>query len=284
MDNGSGSLAILIPAYNEEERIGKTLEDYLDYLEGGYPGQYVVVVVLNGCRDRTMEVVRRYQATSRHLEFIDIAAPVGKGGALIEGLRRYQHFDYVSYVDADGATAAPALLKLVEKMSAGSTPDVVIGSRWMAGSVLHQSQTRLRQFASRVFHAIVELFFGLRIADTQCPAKVLRGRIIDQLLPRLSIADLSFDVNLLVSARVRGFRILECPTEWTDKEGSKVTRHLFRSSLVMFLSIVRLRLIYSPFYRMLSPLRPLEQWIYLRLGAPAPVRDPNENASSPGDR
>jgi hypothetical protein len=66
-----------------------------------------------------------------------------------------------------------------------------------------------------------------------------------------------------------GFKILEMPTEWTDKAGSKVA--LGRSSLTMFLSVVRVRLIYSPFYKMLRPLRPLETWVYKKLSAPLPL-------------
>lgn len=273
------SLAVLIPAYNEEERIGRTLGDYLAHFETHYSGNWVLVVVLNGCRDKTLEVVQEAQSGNQRLDCINIREPVGKGGALIEGMRRYHHFDLVSYVDADGATSPEALLELVRKITRDSQLDVIIGSRWLKGAVLHQSQTWLRRFASRVFHFIVDIFFRLGIADTQCPAKVIRGRALGIVLPRLSVADLSFDVNLLVSADKCGFRICEVPTEWTDKEGSKVSRHLFRSSLVMFLSVFRLRLIYSPFYRMLGPFRPLEQWIYMKLGAPAPVSSVDQEPS-----
>jgi hypothetical protein len=74
-----------------------------------------------------------------------------------------------------------------------------------------------------------------------------------------------------VSVKRAGFKIREVPIEWTDKAGSKVTSSLFRSSLTMFLSVVRIRLIYSPFYKFLRPLRPLEGWIYAKLRAPQPL-------------
>ena len=79
---------------------------------------------------------------------------------------------------------------------------------------------------------------------------------------------MAFDINLLYSLKRAGYRILETPTEWTDKMGSTV--RIFRSSLSMFLSVVRLRLVYSPFYKMMQPLRPLETWLYHKLGAPPP--------------
>jgi len=149
--------------------------------------------------------------------------------------------------------------------------DCVIGSRWLPGAVLHQAQTRLRRFTSRCFHVIVELLFWLHVKDTQCPCKLIRSGAVQKIHPTLCIADLAFDVNLLVSLKRAGFRIKEVPIEWTDVAGSKVTASLFRSSLTMFLSVLRVRLIYSPFYQWLKPLRPWEAWVYKKLRAPRPL-------------
>ena len=104
----------------------------------------------------------------------------------------------------------------------------------------------------------------------------MRREVVEKIHPTLCIADLAFDVNLLVSIKRAGFKILEVPIEWTDKAGSKVTSSLFRSSLTMFLSVVRVRLIYSPLYRWLRPLSPLEGWIYTKLRAPKPLSGPEE--------
>jgi hypothetical protein len=123
---------------------------------------------------------------------------------------------------------------------------------------------------------IVELLFWMHIKDTQCPCKVIRRAAVERIHSSLRIADLAFDVNLLYSLKHAGFTILEVPTEWTDKIGSKVTSSLFRASLTMFLSVVRIRLIYSPFYRWLRPLRPLETWIYKKLRAPQPRPRPDD--------
>jgi hypothetical protein len=93
--------------------------------------------------------------------------------------------------------------------------------------------------ASRVFHTIVQLLFWMNIKDTQCPAKVVRRAAVERVHSALSIADLAFDVNLLYVLKREGYRIIEVPIEWTDKLGSQVTRSFFRSSLTMFLSVVR---------------------------------------------
>jgi hypothetical protein len=101
---------------------------------------------------------------------------------------------------------------------------------------------------------------------------VMRRTAVEKIHSSLRIADLAFDVNLIVALKRAGFRVVEVPTEWTDMAGSKVTSSLFRSSLTMFLSVVRIRLIYSPFYKLLRPLRPLEGWVYKTLKAPPPRR------------
>ncbi len=260
------SLLLLIPAYNEEVRIEPVLREFAVFFQGNYSGPFQLVVVLNGCTDNTLGVVKRVAAEFPCVGWLDFPAAIGKGGALIEGLKLAGHADLIGYVDADGATPPHAYLDLVKKIGG---PDCVIGSRWLPGAVIHQSQTGNRQFASRVFHMIVQTLFWMNIRDTQCGAKVMKRAVAEKIHPALRIADMAFDINLLYSMKHAGFRILEVPTEWTDQAGSKVA--LGRSSLTMFLSVVRIRLIYSPFYKWLRPLRPLEGWIYKKLRAPQPL-------------
>lgn len=259
------SLLLLIPAYNEERRIGPVLLDYGRYFQEHYAGKFQLVVVLNGCRDNTLGVVRQAATQFPSISALEFADAIGKGGALIEGLKLATHADLIGYVDADGATPPHAFHDLVKRCGEA---DCVIGSRWVPGAVLHVEQTSKRRFASRVFHLIVEVLFGMHIRDTQCGAKVMHRDAAQKIHGSLRIADMAFDINLLYSLKRAGYSVLEVPTEWTDKIGSKVA--LGRTSLVMFLSVVRLRLIYTPFYAWLRPLRPLETWIYKKLRAPQP--------------
>jgi glycosyltransferase involved in cell wall biosynthesis len=271
------SLLLLIPAYNEEARVEPVLRDYAAYFGTQYNGEFKLIVVLNGCRDNTIGVVNRVAGEFSFISALDFPDPIGKGGALIEGLKAGTAADWVGYVDADGATPPHALHDLVKLRDRA---DCIIGSRWLPGAVLHQAQTRLRRFTSRCFHFVVETFFWMHIKDTQCPCKVVKRPAVERILPSLRIADLAFDVNLLYSLKHAGFSILEVPTEWTDKMGSKVTSSLFRSSLTMFLSVLRIRLIYSPLYRFLRPLRPLEGWIYRKLRQPPPRSSDQSKPSS----
>lgn len=263
------SVLLLIPAYNEELRIEPVLRDYARFFRDHYQGKFQITVVLNGCRDNTRGVVDRVAADFPEVKAMEFAAPIGKGGALIEGLRLAPLADLVGYVDADGATAPPAFLDLVNRIG---DADCVIGSRWIEGAVLHRSQTGRRQFASRVFHTIVQGLFWMDIRDTQCGAKVLRRGAVDRVHQDLCIADMAFDINLLYLLKRAGLKVVEIPTEWTDKVGSKVA--LGKTSLTMLLSVLRLRWLYSPFRRVRKFVFPLENWLYRKLNAPLPAPDP----------
>ena len=274
MTQTAPSLLLLIPAYNEEKRIEPVLRGFAAYFNDHYPGRFQLVVVLNGCRDNTLGVVNNVAKEFPSISALNFPAPIGKGGALIEGLRLATepatHAELIGYVDADGATS-PKTFHDLAKLVTGDI-DCVIGSRWLPGAILHQSQTTMRRFVSRCFHFIVEMLFWMHIADTQCPGKVMRRAAVEKIHGNLRISDLSFDVNLLYALKRAGYKTKEVPIEWTDIAGSKVTQTLMRSSLVMFLSVVRLRLVHSPLYSVLKWLRPVETWIYGKLKAPPPRR------------
>jgi glycosyltransferase involved in cell wall biosynthesis len=263
------SLLLLIPAYNEERRIEPVLRDYARFFQEHYRGKFQMVVVLNGCTDNTLGVVQTVAKEFASVSYLNFPGPIGKGGALIEGLKLAPFGDLIGYTDADGATPPPAFYELLKHIGEA---DCVVGSRWLPGAVIHQPQAGHRRLASRAFHLIVQLLFWLNIHDTQCGAKVMKREAVERIHSFLRIADMAFDINLLVALKRAGFRILEVPTEWTDQAGSKVV--LLHSSLTMFLSVVRVRLIYWPWlYKLLRPLRPLEGWVYKKLRAPPPLSE-----------
>jgi glycosyltransferase involved in cell wall biosynthesis len=275
------SLLLLIPAYNEEARIEPVLREYGRYFQEHYQGRFQLVVVLNGCRDNTRGVVEKVARDFANISLRDFPDPIGKGGALIEGLKLAPLADVIGYVDADGASPPHALHALVKRIGEA---DCVIGSRWLPGAVLHQAQPWVRRFTSRCFHLIVESLLWMHIKDTQCPCKVMRRAAVERIHSSLRIADLAFDVNLLYSLKRAGFTVLEVPTEWTDKIGSKVSASLFRASLTMFLSVVRVWLVNRPrIYRLIRSLglEPLEAWVYKKLRAPPPLPRPTLESKDP---
>jgi glycosyltransferase involved in cell wall biosynthesis len=257
------------------------LAEYAEYLLRHYPGRFQLVVVLNGCTDRTLDVVRAAERRHLCISHLNFPGAIGKGGALIEGLKLAPLADLIGYVDADGASP-PSVLCDLAKRCAEEGVDCAIASRWLPDAKVNVAQTRGRRVASRMFHYCVQFLFWMDLADTQCGAKVMRRQAVASVQSQLRLADLAFDVNLLYSLKRNGFYIIEVPTIWTDKSGSKVAFN-FKTTLNMLLSLIRLRLLYSPFYRLLKPLRPIEAWIYCRLNAPPPLSSEVASHSEPAE-
>jgi len=252
--------SIIIPAHNEQDRIGKTLDDF-----AGAFSDSELIVVLNGCTDGTRDVVDRFRANCRNVFAIEIPDAVGKGGAVRAGFLTARA-STVGYVDADGATPAREMRRLCEAVGGD---DGVIGSRWLPGSTVAVKQPWKRRLASRSFNLLVRLFFGLRCADTQCGAKVFRREALQAVMRDVETSNLAFDVDLLFVMKLRGMRVREEPTYWIDVQGSRV--RLFSASLLMFAALVRLRLMHSffavalPVYDRFFPTKPLRARDRLRI-------------------
>src|SRR5204863_4282344 len=152
--------------------------DYARHFQDQYQWKFQLIVVLNGCQDDTLGVVQRVAADFPSISALEYKDPIGKGGALIEGLRLAPLADVIGYVDADGASPPHAFHDLVKRIGEA---DCVIGSRWLPGAVLHQAQPWVRRFTSRCFHLIVESLFWMHIKDTQCPCKAMRRPAVEKI-------------------------------------------------------------------------------------------------------
>jgi glycosyltransferase involved in cell wall biosynthesis len=236
-------LSIIVPAYNEEKRLGRMLDEYVPFLTARLGDTFELIIVVNGSTDGTAALARSYaEQWPRHLRVLVEPAAIGKGGAVMLGLRAAIG-DCAGYVDADGSTPPAAFLDLVER--AGTDCPVVIASRWCRGASVFPPQPPIRRVASRVFNLVTRCLFGLKLHDTQCGAKVFHRSALDRVLSRPGIITRwAFDVDLLYQVRREGLEILEVPTVWRDVEGSKLT--VTETSLEMLAALVRLRLMYSP--------------------------------------
>lgn len=234
-------LTIIVPAHNEEHRIGPMLDAYLPYFSAKYGVEVEFLVVVNGSTDQTAEVVASYAGRFPVIRSLVEPQPVGKGGALMLGLKAARG-ELVGFVDADGSTPPEAFDDLVANLGQA---DAIIASRWCRGAKVSPRQTLDRRIASRIFNRLTRLLFGLRLTDTQCGAKLMRREAAQTILPRLGITQWAFDVDLLFQLRRAGCRIVEIPTEWHDVRGSKLD--VTGASVEMALALTRLRLMYSPF-------------------------------------
>jgi glycosyltransferase involved in cell wall biosynthesis len=208
-------LDIVMPAHNEEDRIGRTLESYRETCSDP---ETRFLVAMDDCQDRTAEVVQAHADDDARVELFDYPK-LGKGGVIAETFRQADA-DLVGFVDADGATPPQELLRLAE---IAQEADGAIATRRHPASVLPARRTFARRLTSAGFALAVRRLLGLPYRDTQCGAKVLRREVVDDVLPRLRARDLLFDVDLLASAAEAGHRIVEVPTIWIDQDGSRVS-------------------------------------------------------------
>jgi len=212
-------LDIVIPAHNEEHRIGRTLRIY----RSGCPDPATrFLVATDACTDATAEIVRSHAAEDDRVRLFEYPK-LGKGGVILETMRRCDA-DLVGFVDADCATPPAELLRLCELLQRprGEQIDVAIASRHHAASVLPVRRSGARRVASAGFAFAARGLLGLPYRDTQCGAKVIRREALTPLLDRVSETDLLFDVDLLLAARDAGQRVVEVPTVWIDQDGSRV--------------------------------------------------------------
>ncbi len=247
-------IGIIIPAYNEEKRIGKTLEAYGNFfnsLKRKKLLDYEILIVINNTKDKTEDIVRAYKKKNRNIRYLNFRQG-GKGFAIIEGFKDAlkRKNDLIGFVDADMATSPQAFYDLVKNIG---NYDGIIASRYVSGAVIHPKQSLQRIAASRIFNFLVRILFLLPYKDTQCGAKIFRQKALKTMLPELGVTQWAFDVDLLYRARQNRLKIKEFPTVWSDKTFSKLD--VKKTSIQMFLAVARLRLVNSPFKIFARPLK-----------------------------
>ena len=212
---GRPALTVVIPAYNEAQRLASTLHA----LQHATSGQTIeIVIVDDGSIDATAEVAEATldPTTDR---VIRLAENSGKGAAVRAGVLASTG-DAVVYMDADLATDLESLPGFVAALD---TADVVVGSRTLPGAVVRDG-TRDRAVMAWVFNGIVRLATGLRTRDTQCGFKAFRGKVARHLFALARCDRFAFDVEILLLARRLGLDVVEIPVDWTAVEGSSVRR------------------------------------------------------------
>lgn len=233
-------LSIVIPAYNEELRMGQTLDSYL----GTFPSNTEFILVPNGCTDGTVALAKSYCHAHPNVRLHVIPEAVGKAMAVRTGLALATG-DLVGYLDADGSTSPVEFQRLVS--SVGSA-EGAIASRWAPGAIV-QNRGFNRTLASLAFAAIVKMFFWLPYRDTQCGAKIFTRTLLQKILPYARSRTMSFDVELLLLAKRAGATLVEMPTHWVDRSRSAILGtpvQLFRTSITMFAALFLLRLRFLP--------------------------------------
>ena len=230
--------SLVIPAFNEADRIGKTLRECLRYLETTNPASELIVVN-DGSTDATSAVVREVLAgpSSIATRLLEHFPNRGKGAAVREGLLAATK-PIGLFSDADLSTPIEEAPKLIAPISAGEL-DVTFGSRALDRSLIGHRQPWRREQGGRVFNLIVRLATGLPFWDTQCGFKAFRLDVFRPILEAAKTDGFGFDVELLYLARKANLRMREIPVRWNHNEGSKVS--FLRDSVRMLGEIAALR-------------------------------------------
>lgn len=237
---------LIMPAYNEERRIGETLDAYcnyflINYLENFNPVR--IIVAINNTTDRTEEIVKKYEKDYPFLRHITLPGK-GKDYAIIEGwkeaLKTAKPENFIGFVDADNATPPEALNDLIKGLYNDIEIHGAIASRYIPGAIVNPRQTWKRIVVSRIFNLLVKCVLFLPYKDTQCGAKIFRRDAVSAIINDLGVTKWAFDVDLLFRLKKKKFKIKEFPTLWADKQYSKI--NLMEAGPRMAWAVLKLRL------------------------------------------
>jgi glycosyltransferase involved in cell wall biosynthesis len=237
MENkGKIFLSVVIPAYNEEKRLPKTIVEIFDYLSKKN-FSFEVIVVNDGSKDKTAEVVKELIKKYPKLELIDNKENKGKGAVVRQGMLKARGGLRV-FLDADHSTPISEIEKFIPEFEKGT--DVAIGSREIKGAILDPPQPWYRRFVGEGFKWLRKIILGLwEIQDTQCGFKCFRAEVVEKVFPKCKIDRFAFDPEILVLVKREGYKIKEIPVYWRNDPDSKVK---FKSIFNMAKDLIRIRL------------------------------------------
>jgi glycosyltransferase involved in cell wall biosynthesis len=233
------SLSIIIPAYDESNRIGASLKSILNYATGA--GRRIeLIVVDDGSSDNTVEIVEKFisdfAAIGAELRVLHNPGNRGKGYSVRHGMLSATG-EIVLFTDADLSSPISEASKLIDPIAAGDC-DVAFGSRALAYEKIKVHQSYIRELIGRTFNLMTRIVTGLPFSDTQCGFKAFRRGAVRPVFTRQLIEGFGFDVEVLFIARKLGFKLLEVPVEWSHVEGTKVG---LLSGLRAFLEVLVVR-------------------------------------------
>lgn len=228
-------VSVIIPAYNEERRLPKTIFSVDEYLKRqNY--DYEIIVVNDGSRDKTAKIVEELKTKIANLKLIDRKENRGKGYSVKEGMLNAQG-DFCLFMDADNSTSIDQIEKMWPFFEKGY--DIVIGSRDIKGAILDPPQPIFRRVVGEIFKFIRMIVCDLwDIKDTQCGFKCFTKRAAKEIFLLAKIDRFAFDVEILLIGKILGFKIKEIPVYWKNDLQSKVK---LKSAIKMGLDLFKIR-------------------------------------------
>jgi dolichyl-phosphate beta-glucosyltransferase len=230
------NLSIVIPAYNEEERLPRSLRSILDFFEQRNESPEIIVVD-DGSSDNTYEIAKNYQ---HGVKAISLGKNRGKGAAVRTGMLAASG-DYILFCDADLSTPIYEIDKLFNQLHNGY--DIAIGSRAIDKSLIKLHQPAYREIMGKTFNKFVQFITIKGISDTQCGFKCFKNNTAKELFSLSKIDGFSFDVEILFLAKKMKYQIAEVPVEWFNDEKTKVRPIL--DPIKMLIELFKIRKIHK---------------------------------------
>jgi dolichyl-phosphate beta-glucosyltransferase len=228
-------ISIVIPAYNEEERLGPTLKRILGFArENRWNAE--LLVVNDGSSDRTAEIARSYARNTGIVRLLENPGNRGKGYSVRNGVLN-SNGEFILFTDADLSSPIEEGPKLLEALAAGA--DIAIGSRWARSELQTRRQSLARQFLGRVFNILLRLLLRLDFKDTQCGFKAFRREAARAVFPLQRIEGWGFDPEILFLAHQSGFRIAEIPVRWGHDTRTRINPLVDGSRMVSDMLLIR---------------------------------------------
>ncbi|MFH0969331.1 MAG: dolichyl-phosphate beta-glucosyltransferase [Patescibacteria group bacterium] len=231
-------LSVVVPAYKEGERIGRTLLEIEKYFnDKNY--EWEIIVVVDGSPDNTAEIARNYANQIRNIRVIENKENHGKGYVVRQGLLEARG-KYRLFMDADGSTSITHLDKFLPEFQNGY--DIVIGSRDIEGAFVQIHQARYKEFMGDMGNWAIRIVLGLwSFPDTQCGFKMLTDKAAQAIASKMVINRFGFDFELIKLAKILGFKIQQMPVRWLNEEGSTVTLTGPNGYIQVFIDLFKMR-------------------------------------------
>ncbi|OGL54703.1 MAG: hypothetical protein A3C43_00115, partial [Candidatus Schekmanbacteria bacterium RIFCSPHIGHO2_02_FULL_38_11] len=226
---------VIIPAFNEENRIFKSLDAIDTYLSSKNL-RYEIIVVDDGSNDNTPSIVKAFCKTHARAFYTTYGKNMGKGYAVRQGVNISKGY-FVLFSDADLSTPIEEIEKLIKAIKSGY--DISIGSRALSDSEIIISQPFYRKTIGKIFNILVRLLIFGGIKDTQCGFKCFTGTAVKKIFSKCRINGFSFDVEALFIGKKLGFKIMDIPIQWINSPESRV--HPIKHSLAMIKELLQIR-------------------------------------------
>ena len=230
-------LSIVVPAYNEAQRLPPTLEKLAEFCRD-FGRSYEVLVIVERSTDGTLDIAARFAAQQAHFQAVDNVVQRGKGCAVRAGMLRARG-EYVFYMDADLSVPLAAVPEFLARFESAPHADVLLGNRQHAMSRITRRQTWLRRTMGQTFNRILKACGVASLHDTQCGFKAFRRAAARAIFSRQTIDGFAFDVEVLLLAERLGYKIADLPVEWINCPESKV--RILHDSLAMLRDTLRVR-------------------------------------------